>query len=94
VALCHRFSEPVSLRGPFTNAAAKTAIALKGDRSGFASIVVAVRSVDGGHRSATPCRRSAVRRLLLTTAREDPDDSVAALLRAADAVGEGGHLHR
>jgi hypothetical protein len=26
VALCHRFSEPISLRGPFTYAAARTAM--------------------------------------------------------------------
>jgi hypothetical protein len=105
VALYHRFIELVESCGPFTYTVAKTAIALKGERRGFASIVIGGKSLDGTidlQRAADDprIRRAApyTKRLIVNYFRiTDPaqlDDGFAALLREAYAVGQGAHLHR
>jgi hypothetical protein len=84
---------------------AKTAIALKGDRRGFASIVLGQASLDGTidlqrHavdpriRRAAPYTKKLFVNYFRITDSSQLDDGFAALLREAYAVGQGAHLHR
>jgi hypothetical protein len=90
VALCHRFSEPVSMRGPLAYAAALSRATAAASRASSSASGPWTAAVDLRRRAADPLFVS----YSSTTAREDPDDSVAALLRVADGVGEGGHRHQ